>query len=42
MFALSKGADINWLVQGGQQYRAFPFVLRKGSLVEATAYVPVV
>ncbi len=25
MFALSKAADLNWLVQGGQLYWAFPF-----------------
>jgi hypothetical protein len=25
MFALSKAADLNYLGQGGQQYRAFPF-----------------
>ncbi len=31
-FAISKTADLNQLVQGGQLYRAFPFI--KGSLVD--------
>jgi len=30
MFAISKAADLNWLVRGGQLYWVFPF--RKGSL----------
>jgi hypothetical protein len=33
MFAVSKASDLNWLVQGGQWYWAFPF--SKGSLSEA-------
>jgi hypothetical protein len=36
MFAITKAVDLNWLVQGGQQYWAFPF--SKGSLIECTFY----
>ncbi len=25
IFSIQKGADLNWLVQGGQLYSAFPF-----------------
>ncbi len=34
MFATSKGADLNQLVQGGQPYLAFHF--SKGSLAEVS------
>jgi hypothetical protein len=34
MFEMSKTAGLNWLVQGGQLYRAFPF--GKGSAVRET------
>ncbi len=30
ILSISKAADLNWLVQGGQLYLAFPF--RKGSV----------
>jgi hypothetical protein len=37
MFAISKAADLNQLVHGGQLYRAFPF--SKGSLAVSNTAV---
>jgi len=33
MYAITKVANLNWIVQGGQAYLAFPF--SKGSVAKA-------